>query len=356
MFTEPHSITKPKFPQASVILCWMKKLLRIHWRFLLILLLVAAISFFRFQKGIWQQDNYLGYAQSFPALNKLDPYDLRLFPGFPVLMRGLSLLTRNLPLAGYLVVFLSFLGSYCLLYKMTKSVYSFIPLIFPPIMLSQATLIATEYPAIFFILLGVYLIKSKKFLLSSLVFGFGLWIRVIAAVPFAASATILLREKKFKLFFENAAVFLFPIALLFAYNSIFLGHGNFFRQFGVNANLLPFVVGAIQIFADMERAFRWGWYRILISGSFYFIFLVTLLIWTFSEIKKKKEGFNYQIFVIILTMTAFVFLVTFNPFLENLGRYISPIIPLFWLLLYKRIRSPVSILVLVALSAVAVAI
>jgi len=128
----------------------MTKLFKKHWLPFLSLVLAVLLAYFRFSNGIIQQDNYVSYATYLPnSINQISFFDSRLFPGLPILIYVVAFFLNNYYLSGYVLMIASFIGSYILLYKMTKSNLSIIPLIFPPIMLNLATLINTEYPFIF---------------------------------------------------------------------------------------------------------------------------------------------------------------------------------------------------------------
>jgi len=234
-------------------------------------------------------------------------------------------------------VFSAFIGSYIILYKLTGSVYSFLPLIFPPVMLNQASLVATEIPVIFFILLSFYLFKKGRYSFALLVSAFGFWIRAVAIIPGLIFAIYLLIKNK-----ERSLIYFpflsFLLILLALFNSHFFGATGIFHQFTVYKALGVNTLGITQIFADFPRAFRWGWYRILISGLFYFSLSVLIFVASVRKFWNEKL-FNKTVLFTILASLAFIYSVNSVPFLENLGRYLAPVIPLFWLIFYKKFEN-----------------
>jgi hypothetical protein len=312
-------------------------LIRHKW-FALSLILAVLLALFRFSHGIVQQDNYLGYATSLArGLKDISFFDSRLFPGLPILIYLTAFLVKNYYLAGYFITLLSFAGSYFLLYKITNSTLSILPLIFPPVMLNQASLVATEMPAIFLVLLCLYLFKKQKFALSILVSAFGFWIRPVAIIPAVVIFIYLLMKNKRRAV-KYLPFFLLPIVLLFLFNLNFFGSNDLFHQFTAYRTLGVGTLGIIQIFADIPRSLRWGWYRIFVSGIFYFSLAALLLTGALVEIKKKADVFIKIVAFTLLASLLFIFSFNSVPFLENLGRYLAPTMPLFWIIFHKNLK------------------
>jgi len=329
-------------------------MLKIHWKFIVVCIILLAISIIRFQKGEVQQDNYLGYAASLPSgLKNISFFDSRLFPGLPIIIFTLNLIINNNTISGYLAVFLAFIGSYSILYKLTGSKLSFLPLIFPPVMLSQATLVATEIPTLFIILLTLYLFKKKQFALALFLSSFGFWIRAVAIVP-GLVILVYLFIKSGKKALKYLPYFFLPLVLLMLFNSHFFGLKDFFHQFfaykaaGINT------LGIIQVLADIPRSYRWGWYRIFVSGVCYFSLSLFMLSKSVLEFKKEREIFNRIVFIIFMASLAFIYSLNSVPFLENLGRFLAPTIPLFWVLFQDRFKNGKIIYLLLPISALVV--
>lgn len=305
-----------------------------HKYFALTLLLVVSLAFFRFQNGDIQQDNYVGYAEALPfSVDKISYYDSRLLPGLPILIYVFGYLTGNFYIAGYLVTFLSFVGSYLLLYKVTESKLSFLPLVFPPALLNLASLIDTEFPFIFLSLLAYYLIKDKHWNLAFFVIGISIWFRLAGIAVLAGIFAYLLINKNLRKFFVNLPYFLIPLVLLFSYNIYLFGGGNPFYQLFTYEALHPQKIsfGVLQLMQDLVRALRWGWYKIFISGAFYMVFYAWVYIKAFDF--KKME------FWIITSLYFFTLGVNLVPFLENLGRYLAPTVPFFWLIYHSKFKK-----------------
>ena len=303
------------------------------------------MALFRFIHGTVQQDNYVGYAQMFPgSIGKILFFDSRLFPGLPILIYLTNFFVRNFYFASYLITILSFSGSYFLLYKITNSKLSFLPLVFPPIMLNLASLIDTELPFIFLILLAYSLIKNKKQALAFLIIGISVWFRLAGfAVIFGVFIYFVLK-KDIKKFLKMLPFFAIPVLGLFIYNSYYFGPRNIFYQLFTYEALHPgrIDIGFVQLGADLIRAFRWHWYRIFFSGLFYIIFFAVA--WMKAV---KLKGLEFWI---ITSMYIFVLAVNLVPFLENLGRYLAPAVPFFWIIFYQKFNDSKNLYLLLPLS------
>jgi hypothetical protein len=298
------------------------------------LILAVFLMFFRFSHGTVQQDNYVGYARTLPlSVNTISFFDSRLFPGLPILIYVFGVLTRNLYVAGYLITLFAFTGSYYLLYKITGSRLSVLPLVFPPILLNLASLIDTEFPFIFLTLLGYYLIKHKKYSWAFCIFGLSIWFRLAGAALLAGIFIYFLVSKKLMKFFIYLPYFLIPVILLLVYNAHFFGSGNMFYQLSTYEALHPgrISIGIIQLGSDLIRAARWHWYRILASGLCYIILFTVL--WIKSINIKSLE------FWLITGLYLFTLIINLVPFLENLGRYLAPSIPFFWVVFYSNFKT-----------------
>lgn len=320
-----------------------------HKWFFISLFLAVFLAFFRFGHGIIQQDNYVGYAQAFPgSINKISFFDSRLFPGLPILIYIFTFFVRNYYLAGYLIIFLSFAGSYFLLYKITNSGLSFLPLVFPPVLLNLASLISTELPFIFLMLLGYVLIKTKKLAWAFTIIGLSVWFRLAGVALIFGVFIYFLITKDLKKFITCLPYFLVPVIFLVIYNIHFFGAGNPFYQLITYETLHPgrISIGVVQLGQDLIRAYHWGWYRILLSGLLYILLFAVL--WLKSIKIRSIE------FWMITGIYIFTLVVNLVPFLENLGRYLAPTAPLFWLIFYKKLENKKLLYLLIPLSVLAV--
>jgi hypothetical protein len=313
-----------------------------HKWFFISLALAVFLMFFKFNNGIVQQDNYVGYAREFPnSIGAISFFDSRLLPGLPFLIYLIGQLSGNYFLAGYMITILSFIGSYYLLYKITGSKLSILPLVFPPVLLNLATLIDTEFPFIFLMILSYYLIKKEKLYLAFMIIGLSVWFRLAGVALIFGIFVYFLIEKKITKFFIYLPYFLIPVVLLLIYNVYFFGSKNVFYQLMTYEALHPgrISVGVIQLGADLIRALRWHWYRIFLSGLFYIIFFAAL--WIRSMRIRSLE------FWLITGIYIFTLTVNLVPFLENVGRYLAPTVPLFWIIFYSKFKSlPLSLALL----------
>jgi hypothetical protein len=316
-----------------------------HHPFFLSLLIILVVTYIRFKNGIIQQDNYVEYARHLPLdIKNISFFESRLFPGLPIFIYLFNLFLSNYWLSGYLITILSFVGSYIILYKLTKSELSVLPLVFPPILLNLATLIDTEFPFIFLILLTYYLFQNGKYALSFLLIGISIWFRLAGVSILSGIFVYFLINKDLKKFIINLPYFLIPVLLLVIYNACFYGSNNYFYQIFTYEALHPnrISIGFLQLVEDLTRSYRWGWYRIFVSGLFY-IFLYSV-IWIRSINKKSL------IFWMITLFYLFTLTINLVPFLENLGRYLAPIIPLFWISYYKKVDRPAYVYLAIVIS------
>jgi hypothetical protein len=320
-----------------------------HKWFAASLILAVFLAFSRFGHGVIQQDNYVDYARMIPgSINKVSFFDSRLMPGLPILIYLITFVVKNHYLAGYIVTLLSFTGSYFLLYKITNSKLSILPLIFPPVLLNLASLIDTEFPFIFLILLGYLLIKRKKLAWAFLVVGLSVWFRLAGVAVIFGVFVYLLIQKDLKKFFTYLPYFLIPVVVLMIYNVHFFGTRNPFYQLFTYEVLHPgrISIGVIQLGQDLIRAFRWGWYRIIFSG---FVHIVLFAVLWLKSIKVRSLEFWIITGIYIFTLT-----VNLVPFLENLGRYLCPTIPIYWIMFYSKFRSSKILYLILPLSALVV--
>lgn len=308
--------------------------MRKHKWLIICLLLAVLLAYYRYSHGVIQQDNYIGYARMLPSsVSQISFFDSRLFPGLPILIYIFTFFVRNCYLAGYLITFLSFAGSYFLLCKITNSKLSFLPLIFPPILLNLASIIDTEFPFIFLLILSYFLIKKEKLAWAFLVIGLSVWFRLAGVAVMAGIFIYFLIGKEIKKFITYLPYFLIPVVFLVIYNVHFFGAVNPFYQLFTYETLHPgrINIGVVQLGQDLIRAFRWGWYRILFSGLAYIVLFAVL--WLKSVKIKSIE------FWIITGIYIFTLVVNLVPFLENLGRYLAPTVPFFWLIFNKKLKS-----------------
>ena len=312
----------------------IRNFISVHRWFFIALILTVFLAFYRFGHGVIQQDNYIDYAKYLPfSVNNISFFDSRLLPGLPILIYLFGIVTRNLYLAGYVVTLLSFIGSYFLLYKITRSRLSILPLVFPPILINLATLIDTEFLFIFLAILGYYLIKKKNFALAFLIFGISVWFRIAGVALIFGVFVYFVLQKKLGDFLVYLPYFLAPIVALMVYNTYFFGSGNMFYQLSTYEALHPGRIsfGIVQLGEDLVRAVRWHWYRIFVSGFFYVVFFAVA--WVKSINIRSLE------FWLITGIYLFTLTVNLVPFLENLGRYLAPTIPFFWIIFYPKLKD-----------------
>jgi len=317
------------------------------------LIVIFLLILYRFQNGIIQQDNYVGYAKSLEnGLKDLSYFDSRLFPGLPILIYIFEKITFNYYAAGYLVVLFSFIGAYVLLNRITNSKANILPLIFPPIMLGIATLIASEYLTIFLILLTSYLFLNRRYSLAAFTSGINILFRPAGSLLFIAMIVALYFHSRKDLKIKYFIYFSMPISFLMLYNKIFFNSLSPFYQLITYKNVSPYgnAIGFIGVLNDLVRAYKWHQYDILISGMFYLTFFSCYLQVVLEKYKKQKDMNTLFLILSILLFSFFVLSYSFMPYLENFARYLAPTIPLFWILENKSISKNVYIYIGLVLS------
>lgn len=318
------------------------KLVDKHKYFIVGLVLVIITSFLRYQKGVAQQDNYVLYAKSF-ANNfvNLPHYESRLMPGFPFLIHLASSITKNYIFSAYFLTITLFILNYSLLYKITNSELSVIPLIFPPAMFNIATMIATESLTLFLIILIYTLANSRKYETASFISGVGFAVRPIISVTYPALfLTLYLKNRKI-LTFRSVLLFFIPVVFLAIFNNENFGDFSPFYQVMTYKNLAPHGTGIalFQIIPDLIRSIEWRQYSIFLSGLFYLGFFAVMLVNIYNKIRIRKDLISIFSFTSTIMMSVYVLSYSFTPFIENFGRYIIPMVPLFWILLHKKWES-----------------
>lgn len=311
----------------------LEKIYRHKWFFISFFLAVL-LAFLRHRAGVTQQDNYISYASYLPfSIRNISFYDSRLFPGLPILIYLANFIFHNSFISGYFIVLASFAWSYVILYKITRSRLSILPLIFPPILLNLGSLIDTELPFIFLMLSGLWFFKKEKYWLAFLILGFSVWFRLLGVVVLGGIFVYLFLEKKLSLFFRGLPFFAFPVVLFLLYNSHFYGPQGLFYQLSAYEALHPgrISMGLAQLFTDLVRSYRWGWFRIFVSGLAYIVLYTYLWL--------KSLGKNTAEFWIATAIYIFILSVNLVPFLENLGRYLAPAVPLFWVMFHKEFKN-----------------
>ena len=248
-----------------------------------------------------QQDNYLGYAQGI-----ISPADMRLFPGYPILL-------AIFPDGIILNLILSAL-SILIFYLITKNHFlTFIFSIFPPIWIYQGAKISTEPLTVFLLLLSLYLWQKQKEFLSGFICGLSVTVRLISI---CLGAAIIFVKPSFK--FITGLVL--GSSLLFVYNHFIFN--NLFIQFIVNPRVGGVGgtgIGFIQIFQDVFRTIDWHQYRIPFSGLFY------LFISIFALIRLRTISKLY--FYWLLFSLIFIFSLSPIPLLEEYPRFLVPVVP-----------------------------
>lgn len=247
------------------------------------------------------QDNYAGYARGI-----IPPEDLRLFPGYPMLLsvfpNGILL---NLVLSSLSVLLFQIVTGNLFLTVLFS--------IFPPIWVYQGAKISTEPLTVFLLLISILLLNKKYYFLSGLVSGLTIMVRLIA-VCFGLAVFVNTKSRNF------VAGFILGASGLFIYNYFIFD--NLFIQFVVYPQIggaAGSAIGLIQIIKDIFRAIDWGQWRILLSGFFYLIISFVALYRLFR--------LNRLLFFWLLFSLIFIFSLSPAPLLEEYSRFLVPVVP-----------------------------
>jgi len=317
--------------------------------------MVMLVAGWRYGQGQVEQDHYLEYATVLRTreIDTLPRLDQRLFPGMPVLLVLGGYLTGNMVFAGYGIVFSSVVLSYAILYRLTRSDLAFLSLVFPPVMLTAATLIGTEFPVLALVLGSLLAAKQKRWWWAGLLLGFGVWVRLIALVAGTGIVLFLLVRRRIREAFRVGMPLVLGLGSLLVFNHLVWGAWDV--QWRLNPEYGRVSWALVQLMEDIPRAIDWGWWRQVISGVGYLV----LLVWISRQAYKNKseDEWGKMLGWMAGLMLMFIFSLGPTPFLEEFPRFLVPVWPLLWLKLGNQ-RLPKQGLVwwLVVVSAVVVGI
>ena len=267
----------------------------------------------------------MNFTQSFIA-----PNDTRLFPGL-----GFFLLPFVIFRVQPEYIALLFMSSTVLLtitvvqhMRPTTHWFIFFVTLFPPIVARQYSKISTEALLISVLFLTYLSIKHNKHFIATLLFIFSCLIRPIAFMFYLSYIWTYRSARKYIPFFSLA-----PLTLGFM--NIFLLHTQLNHQFISNAIIGRIKLPIIWMFFDMIRAWQWGQYRILLSGCIY----IFTTLWILIKLFRKNMYLSQQLSLLkrgILMMSAFIFIIGPEPFLEESPRLLSVLYPFIFLFFIER--------------------
>lgn len=278
----------------------------------------------------FQQEHYTQYiaalksnsinSMGFPETEK------RLFPGYIILILGLSLIINSTIVSGIVISIIAFILSYILVWKIFKNLLTnFIFAFFPPVWVIQTTKSATEPITVLFLLSSLYFFLKKSYFLTGIFIGLALNIRLISITLLFVFIFKLLKNKMHKESINLLIGFLLTSSILLMFNYMVFGQKNLFIQFvNIKGNYGTQTLGIIQIVKDIYRTIDWHQYRILFSGLFYLIINIFGL---FLLFKFRKLSNLYDI-CFYWFLFSLIFIFTFSPFtlIENFGRYTAPLL------------------------------
>ncbi len=266
-----------------------------------------------------QQDNYASYAHSLKTGNVsfLSEEDKQLFPGYPVMIRWVSVITGNEIYAGIIINIAASITVAGLLWIICKSkIPVMLSVFFPPIWVKLGGKIATEPLFAATALASIYLFIKKKYFWAGLVSG---CLFVIRPIGLMLVFTLLILGKRRQIL----KGFVIPVLLLIIFNYLVFGDG--LQQFMHLERYGGIRLGIVQIWRDLYRTLDWGQYRIFLSGLFYLAVNMTALfgLWT-----KRKQTILIRVLWLWMVMSL-AFILTFSPetLIDDFGRYSMAVVP-----------------------------
>lgn len=293
-------------------------------------------------QGQFQQGNYLEYAASLDQgnLSLLDPGTARLSPGLPSLIYFSAPFLGGFTGAGQIIVILSYLFTYYIVYRYTQSKYAFLALVFPPVVFSQFTLINSDPVFIAVVLLALLLLAKEKWFLPALLMGLSVWFRLLGLI-FAPVLFIwyAYRGEWVKLSF-SLLIFALPIIALVAFNAYHFGPGYLLQQAYPYVDWSLTQASFLELWRQIPEAYDLNRQPPLLSGLLYLgLFFAWWLLATFNTDSLAGQ-YRRAIGLTATFMILLVFTLGPTPFLEEFARYLVPVFVLLWLQTYRYFSRP----------------
>lgn len=266
-----------------------------------------------------QQDNYASYAVSLKTGNvsALSEEDKELFPGYPIIILGVSEIIENEIYTGIIIniaASVAVTGLFWMVYK--SKIPVMLSVFFPPVWVKLGGKVATEPLFAVLALVSINLFIKKKYFWAGLLSG---WLFTIRPIGLMLVLTFLILGKRRQIM----KGFVIPVLLLIIFNNLFFGDGlQQFFHFERYGGLRP---GFIQLWRDLYRTLDWKQYRIFWSGLFYIgINLVAL----FSLWQKREQTLLIRLLGLWMVMSL-IFILTFSPvtLIDDFGRYSIAVLP-----------------------------
>lgn len=297
----------------------------------LLIRFIFAYAHFHDSEYSIQQDGYADYAVAMKKgiLDNENIYtavETRLFPGYPFLIFLLSYVLKSEIISGLFISITASILSVYLIWRLTKKIgLFFIFAFFPPRWIEQSTKVATEPVTVFLLLFSIFLYKRNLFLLTGILIGLSLNVRLISICLLIVFLILLLKKKQLNQISNMVFGFVISGGLLFIFNYFIFGQNELFRQFSVTHSSYNITIGLFQIIRDLSRAIDWQQYRILISGLFYLFINIASLFFLF---RVRGQSLLNEIMLYWMGLSLmFVFLLGPVPMLEEFGRFTTPFVP-----------------------------
>jgi 4-amino-4-deoxy-L-arabinose transferase-like glycosyltransferase len=255
-----------------------------EYPFLVISLLVVCCNaiifqFTRFHYLGWDESVYLSMGRYVATSGKYGLWESIRPPLLPLILAPFSL-TKEYILASEMIILMFTLGVVILTYLITKNLYNkktaaiaVMILSFTPLFLFNATQILTGIPALFFVLLALYLFIQGRLFLSGIITAAAFLTRFPAGIFLIALLIILvINRKPKKKYFQVLSGASLPIILFFIINIILYQHETATL---FDAALRPFLFAAKHQFNPLHTQ-TFLFYPLTLLKSFP-LFLLSLL-------------------------------------------------------------------------------
>ena len=226
------------------------------------MVLIVLTSFWRWQTGQIEQDGYLNYAEQIveQQVSSLPLSETRLSPGLPVVISLISFFSGSITVSGYIVTITSFILSYWVLYQLTASKWSVLPLIFPPIAFDQFTQVSSESLFVAVLLTIIWLSQREKsnWLIIGLLSGGLIWIRLTGVIIIPWLVYIGWSHKKKAAPTYGLLGWLTMILALLGFNRWIFGPMGWFQQITIQQIAGRAQLSLWQLSEDLFRAWSSG--------------------------------------------------------------------------------------------------
>lgn len=255
---------------------------------LFVILLVHLIFFFNFHELWWDSGVYAAMGKYIFSLGSAGFWEHIRPPLLPVILGFFWVFNLNMVLFGRIIEFLFSMGAVFLLYEIAKhyfnercALFASVIFAFSSIFFYMSFHLYTEIPAVFFVLLAVYLFIRKKYYWSGASVGLAFLFKFPAGLFLIVLLIALLINKELRNTIKLSAGFVIPVLPVLILYQVF--HGNALLPFIDARDAIQKVVGCnILRFKPWWQYFVW-----IISENSFNLFSVIGLIVYFKKFKKS---------------------------------------------------------------------